>query len=39
VVKTGRRDCPGRRAPVVAVENTGVALLLDLTEVPCAAQY
>jgi hypothetical protein len=28
-------DCPGRRAPVSAHENTGVDVLLDLTGVPC----
>ena len=29
-------ECPGRRAPQSAHENTGVDLLLDLTDVPCA---
>ena len=29
-------ECPGRRAPVSAHENTGTDLLLDLTGVPCA---
>jgi hypothetical protein len=28
-------DCPGRRAPVSAHDNTGVDILLDLTGVPC----
>ena len=28
-------ECPGRRAPVSAHENTGVDVLLDLTGVPC----
>jgi hypothetical protein len=28
-------ECPGRRAPVAAHENTGVDVLLDLTGVPC----
>lgn len=28
-------ECPGRRAPLSAHENTGVDLLLDLTGVPC----
>ena len=28
-------DCPGRRAPLSAHENTGVDILLDLTGVPC----
>jgi hypothetical protein len=28
-------DCPGRRAPVSAHENTGTDVLLDLSEVPC----
>lgn len=36
VVKTSPCECPGRRAPIAAVENTGVALLLDLSGVPCA---
>jgi hypothetical protein len=29
-------ECPGRRAPMSAHENTGVDVLIDLTEVPCA---
>ncbi len=29
-------ECPGRRAPLSAHEDTGVDLLLDLTGVPCA---
>ena len=29
-------ECPGRRAPVSAHENTGTDVLLDLTGVPCA---
>ena len=28
-------ECPGRRAPLSAHENTGVDILLDLTGVPC----
>ena len=28
-------ECPGRRAPLSAHENTGVDVLLDLTGVPC----
>ncbi len=28
-------ECPGRRAPLSAHENTGVDTLLDLTGVPC----
>jgi hypothetical protein len=28
-------DCPGRRAPLAAHENTGTDVLLDLTGVPC----
>jgi hypothetical protein len=28
-------ECPGRRAPQSAHENTGVDVLLDLTGVPC----
>jgi len=28
-------DCPGRRAPMAAHENTGTDVLLDLTGVPC----
>jgi hypothetical protein len=36
VVKTNPCDCPGRRAPIAAVEDTGVVLLLDLSGVPCA---
>ena len=28
-------DCPGRRAPRSAQENTGVEILLDLTGLPC----
>jgi hypothetical protein len=37
VVKTGRCECPGRRAPITTAESTGVELLLDLSGVPCAA--
>jgi hypothetical protein len=29
-------ECPGRRAPLSAREDTGVEVLLDLTGVPCA---
>jgi hypothetical protein len=29
-------ECPGRRAPLSAHENTGVDILLDLTGIPCA---
>lgn len=29
-------DVPGRHAPLAAVENTGVEVLLDLTGVPCS---
>ena len=29
-------ECPGRRAPLPAHENTGTDILLDLTGVPCA---
>ena len=29
-------ECPGRRAPVSAHENSGTDILLDLTGVPCA---
>lgn len=32
----GGADCPGRRAPMSAHENTGTDILLDLTGVPCA---
>jgi hypothetical protein len=28
-------ECPGRRAPLSAHENTGVDVLIDLTGVPC----
>jgi hypothetical protein len=28
-------ECPGRRAPMAAHENTGTDVLLDLTGVPC----
>ena len=28
-------ECPGRRAPLSAHDNTGVDILLDLTGVPC----
>jgi len=28
-------ECPGRRAPLSAHENTGIDILLDLTGVPC----
>jgi hypothetical protein len=28
-------ECPGRRAPVSAHENSGTDILLDLTGVPC----
>src|ERR671923_1018781 len=38
VVKAGPCDCPGRRAPIAAIENTRVELLLDLSGVPCAPQ-
>jgi hypothetical protein len=31
----GPVECPGRRAPVSAHEDTGVDILLDLTGVPC----
>ena len=31
-------DCPARRAPLSAHENTGVDVLLDLTGVACDAQ-
>src|SRR5262245_52677777 len=35
-LKTGAPvECPGRRAPLSAHENTGVDVLLDLTGVPC----
>jgi hypothetical protein len=37
-VKAAPRECPGRRAPLGAVENTGVELLLDVSELPCAPQ-
>ena len=30
-------ECPGRRAPLSAHENTGTDLLLDLTGIPCDA--
>jgi len=30
-------ECPGRRAPVSAHENTGTDVLLDLTGIPCEA--
>jgi len=30
-------ECPGRRAPASAHENTGVDVLLDLSGVPCEA--
>ena len=30
-------ECPGRRAPVSAHENTGTDVLLDLSGVPCEA--
>jgi hypothetical protein len=36
VVKTVPCQCPGRRAPVAAIEDTGVLLLLDLSGTPCA---
>jgi hypothetical protein len=36
-VKAAPCQCPGRRASVAAIENTGVALLLDLAGVPCVA--
>lgn len=32
----GPCECPGRRAPLSAHENTGTDILLDLTGVPCA---
>src|SRR3982750_2761188 len=38
VVQAGACECPGRRAPVAAIENTGVELLLDLSGVPCAPE-
>lgn len=28
-------ECPGRRAPLSAHQNTGVDVLLDLTGIPC----
>jgi hypothetical protein len=31
----GGVECPGRRAPLAAHEDTGVDILLDLTGVPC----
>ena len=35
-LKSGQSvECPGRRAPLSAHENTGVDVLLDLTGVPC----
>ena len=37
-VTAGPRECPGRRAPIAAIESTGVALLLDLSGVPCAPE-
>jgi hypothetical protein len=33
--KTTGVECPGRRAPLSAHEDTGVDVLLDLTGVPC----
>jgi len=38
VVKATPCECPGRRAPVVSIEDTGVELLLDVSGVPCAPQ-
>jgi hypothetical protein len=38
VVKTAACQCPGRRAPVAAIQDTGVLLLLDVSGVPCAPQ-
>src|SRR4051794_9627790 len=35
-VKTGPCECPGRRARLGTIEDTGVVLLLDLSGVPCA---
>lgn len=35
-LKTAAVECPGRRAPLSAHDNTGVDILLDLTGVPCA---
>jgi hypothetical protein len=35
VLKNSPAECPGRRAPLSAHENTGVEVLLDLTGVPC----
>jgi hypothetical protein len=32
----GGLECPGRRAPLSAHEDTGTDILLDLTGVPCA---
>ena len=37
-VKTAPCPCPGRRASISELENTGVALLLDLAGVPCGAR-
>ena len=34
-LKDAAVECPGRRAPHSAHENTGTDLLLDLTGVPC----
>ena len=34
-LKDASVECPGRRAPHSAHENTGTDLLLDLTGVPC----
>jgi hypothetical protein len=34
-LKNAAAECPGRRAPLSAHENTGVDVLLDLTGVPC----
>jgi hypothetical protein len=38
VTASGPCECPGRRATIAAVEDTGVSLLLDLSGVPCAPQ-
>jgi hypothetical protein len=35
-VKARSCECPGRRVPVATLELTGVELLLDLSNVPCA---
>jgi hypothetical protein len=38
VVRARPCECPGRRAPIAAIEDTGVELLLDLSGLPCAPQ-